>query len=1005
MYFRLTLVLLLWSMFRPASRAQQVEVSQYDVDQGLPQSMVTQVVQDAHDFIWIGTGDGLARFDGTRFVVYKHDPQDSTSLPDNSIWGIAQGDSRHLWVGTRHALARLDLRTGRFTRIHTGLPAAADGCWQPMGGDSTSAWFHSPLSRSLLVASGGKCRLMRTGHSAIQTMHRCTNGDRMALMLPDTLVRFRNDRPSGAPMVLPIAPNERITDVLPIGDAFLVLSADDAWTFTPRRGRTELPHATRAWLCHGPGPKFGAIDAQGRPWVAVSERGVVLLGGDLSIGEVWPLVTQEARPLKFTGITTDRQGNVWSMTDGKGVFKIAPQAIKFGRIMPGMGLPWEPPSFFVRGFAQWGRDAVLIAFFQGGFAKLDERDGSLSPVLLRGVTTAKDIQGMASDADGLVWLESDGRLLAYRPPGGDPILDRPCSWRSVLLTDREGRMMLLSQKGLERWDAAGQAFVPLPWPGLAAYMDSLYEIPAAAWLVNGPGLLTKPMNGPMRCWGPAGPRPLRGADVERWAAGMELTGAACSGDSICWTTTDAGLFEWDAKNLSLIKRYTIHDSLPDQYLYGMLPAGDGSWWISSNNGLARFTPAEGSFTRYGRTDGLQSKEFNTGALFRSASGRLYFGGVNGVNWLMPGPMPRDTDHAVVRLTAVQRDGIAINPLPDTITLGFPENRVQLSLAVLEFTAPERNRFRYRIPGYINGWREGMPGQPLLLEHVPAGDHPLEVQGLNGDGVAGPVERLLFIRVPLPFRDSPWAFVLAGGAIASILAFAAFAAYRRRNRILAMRAEQEMKELRMRTRLAKDMHDDVGSGLARITALARTSQAGMAGQERLEKVSAISSELLANLRDVVWMNDPRHDELSATLLRLRDLAHDLFEDSGAELRTEFPSPLPVRTIDGAFRHQFFLIAKEALHNAYKYAHAGRVWLRFILEGDAFRLEVEDDGCGMPVEHAGSGNGVRNMQQRAEAIGAELRVAASGHGGVRVTLRGRIPAIDGGRTDDRSGRGGG
>ncbi|MBK7113789.1 MAG: hypothetical protein IPH60_15270 [Flavobacteriales bacterium] len=108
---RAHLTILLACCLAPALWAQQVEVTRYDVDQGLPQSMVNHVLQDSDGFLWLGTGDGLARFDGERFVVYKHDGRDSTSLSNNRIWGLAEADAQHLWVGTRSGLDRLDRRT------------------------------------------------------------------------------------------------------------------------------------------------------------------------------------------------------------------------------------------------------------------------------------------------------------------------------------------------------------------------------------------------------------------------------------------------------------------------------------------------------------------------------------------------------------------------------------------------------------------------------------------------------------------------------------------------------------------------------------------------------------------------------------------------------------------------------------------------------------------------------------------------------------------------------
>ncbi len=968
-------------------RAQQVEVMRYDVDGGLPQSMVNHVLQDRDGFIWFGTGDGVARFDGLRYVVYKHDPLDSTSLSSNSIWGLAQADEVHLWIGTRTGLDLLDVRTGRCTHVRTSLPRALDGCWRPVRASKEDALFYSPLNMHFLSVREGSLRLVPSAHDPSYVIKRTSSGEWLSFVQKDSLFYYDDQGGVLTSTFIEVGTDDQVTDVLPLKDELLLLSVKGAWILSRQGIRSELPTATAAWMGSSTARKFAARDANGDIWLAVNERGVARLRFDLTIAQVYPLLDAHQGPLMFTTISFDRQGNVWVGTDGKGVFKIAPQAVKFGRIMPGQGREPELRSYFVRRFAQWDSTRVLINFYQGDFTLFDERTGKLEPLQLDGIPNGADVRQLVIDRDGMLWMVADSALLGYAIPQRSPIRRMKCDYGSALLLDEAEHMLMIDTHGAHRWNGAAGRFASLHYSGLDVFLDSLRNVPRTVLYDDHARLWLSPLNSPFTIWTDKGEDPFSTADKDLLPDEVKFTWVTRAQSGGYWATSNTGLFRWD-DHLHPVKNISVREGLPDQYLYGILPGtNEHDLWISSNNGLTRFNGVTGSIRNFGRSDGLQSKEFNLRALFRSHSGRLYFGGVNGVNHFEPAQVPSDTDRAIVRIVRLSSDGAGINPYTRTLALPYSKNRLEMEFAVLEFTSPERNRFRYRMPGYLDEWRTSTPATPLVLEHLPDGDYTLEVQGVNGDDVVSPTLRILTIHVPLPFWASRWAFVLAGSLVASAVGALVFLAYRRRSRERERKAEVEMKELRIRTRLAKDIHDDVGSGLARISALSRSVQAA-GDEERLRKVASISSELLSNLRDVVWMNDPRHDDLENMLLRIKDHAFDLLEPLGIVMDIVFPEPLPIRTIDGNTRHHLFLIAKEALHNIAKYAGARKVVIRFILDGNRYVMELRDDGRGLPLERSTVGNGMKNMRQRALALNAVLDIGPSPDGGVRVLLSGTL-----------------
>lgn len=966
-----------------AVQAQPAEVARYDVDQGLPQSMVNHILQDRDGFLWFGTGDGLARFDGTRFTVYKHDGRDSASLSHNAIWGLAEADAHHLWVGTRTGLDRLDRRTGRFQHVRSGLPRPVDGCWRVVQAQDPNALFYSPLSSTILQVGPKGVQHHPCAHFPSYCLRPAEDGGVYLLLSPDSLIHLAADGTTMEVRRIDASDAGKITDMLPLDDGWLMLAERATFRVARDGTRRTMPEDTRSFFAQHPGEHYLERAADGRIWVACSGVGAVMLRPDLTIEGIRPLLPPGTSAFSARAVYCDRQGNIWIGSDGQGVFRIAPQRIKFGRCMPGMGLPWEPPSWFVRGFAQWDAHHILVSFHKGGLALFDERSGILSAFTPPGIDVGDHVRPMNS-ADGLIWLTDERGIKALDPRTGRVVTHPALSRGGLLALDADGKALLVGSDSVYRFsfsDGRITASAEVLDPGIGRRMrrtERLYIDARGQWWTYGvldPIGVTDGRNQ----LAIAAPHP--GEDVR-------MTGLWPAGHDSAWMTTNEGLFLWALPERRVLARYTVHEGLPDQYTYCMLPGGDGTWWVSTNNGMARFRPATGTFEHHGVGHGAQSREFNSGAALRSTGGRLYFGGVSGFNHFDPALVRPDPDTAGIAVVALRSQGRDLPLAHGPITLPFHRNDLEVDLAVLEFTAPEHNRYTFLLDGYDSTWQVHPAARPITYKNLPDGRYRLLVRGINGDGLEGPVRPLLTVTVHLPFWASAWAVVLGTLAGAALVGLVAFTIYRARVRRRLERTEREMGELRLRTRLAQDLHDDVGSGLARIAALAgravQQRTAGATDEDPVRRVGAISRELMENLRDVVWMNEPGNGDLASLLLRIRAYAGDLFEGTATGVAFQFPEPLPERPIGGAFKRNAFLVAKEALLNAHRHAAARHVIVRFVLTDDGCRLEVCDDGVGAPVPSSGTGRGLRNLRARAEEAGCMLTFVQCPGEGTTVTL---------------------
>ncbi|MEO5585132.1 MAG: two-component regulator propeller domain-containing protein [Flavobacteriales bacterium] len=961
---RTALLLLLLGTLGFRSLAQQVEVTHYGVAEGLPQSMVNQVLQDAQGFIWLGTGDGLARFDGARFTVYKHDPEDSTALSQNEIWGIAQADPRHLFIGTRTGLDLLETRSGLFKHLPVGARGGQNGCWQQLWTGRDSVLFYSPLTQELLSQSPAGFHLKAFAHSASYRVRISADGRYMDQYLsPDTLLSTDLWKDRENVRVLPR--KDEVFGMIRLDSSWLMLGMHDAWRWMDDGSERELPPSLRELVSRVPGTKCVERDANGDLWVGISGVGVALLRPDLSVKELYPLMN-DARSLRIKGIFFDHQGNTWVGSDGEGVFRIAPQRIKFSRMMPG-SYGWRPNSWFVRDLVQWDAHRVLISIDQGGLTLFDELSRTLAPLKIATIKENGTYAQLKRDVDGIIWGLDGTTLIAIDPAASRVVLREDAGTGRKLLLDLGGHLLVMQLDGVRRFELrAGQLFKEdIHMPAFEAWLDSARNLPHHAQF-DPLGRLWSSRAG---CLTDVWPKGAGRQPMQPFPMDVRVNQLFDNGDGTGWTCTNNGLYEVRWKDLQILRHLLPPHGPSDAFVYGMMAEGTGHRWISSNRGLDRATAAFDQVRNYSIADGLQSMEFNSNAFFHSASGRLYFGGINGFNHFLPGEVVDDPDGPPVALmrTWAQDSLVAMAEQHPTIELPYRFNRLELEVAVLEMSDPERATFRYRMAGFQDAWRTASPQRTLTLERIPAGTFTLEMQGLNADGVAYPVSQLLTIVVPLPYWASIWFNVLIGCALAAGIAWLFFLYYRRRRNAELQRAERGMDELRLRTRLAKDIHDDIGSGLARIAALSRSPKRSTDADQRFERLGDISSEMLHDLRDVVWMNNPGNGTLDTLLIRIREHATDLFEEASTKVIYEFPDPLPALRIGGRTRRNLLLVAKEALQNAHKYSGAKNIVLRWANDANAFSLAIEDDGCGITGDvPQGGGQGSRNMRQRAEEM---------------------------------------
>ncbi|MEM0962928.1 MAG: two-component regulator propeller domain-containing protein [Bacteroidota bacterium] len=985
------------------------------VNDGLSQSSVTSIAQDRDGFMWFGTDDGLNRYDGVSFVVYRHIAGDSTSLLSSRIMDLHEDRHGTLWVGTQGGLQRLDRRSGLFHTVPGG-PGTRDS---PCG--IIVRAVAETTDGTLWVGSltGELCR-RQPGQRAFEVIEQQqafpewtlnsliagTDGSLWVHGSTACVVRRGSDTCATLPRkTLPMYAD---------GRSGLIGVLDDGGRLSSRlvrdRAGASVPLTTLEGVRVSVGPQ--TIDRVGDAlWVGTEGEGVVVLDpvtGDVSWIMPRPTIGSGFRDGNVRSIYRDRSGAVWigttegvSRWEGRGtrfdLYRAGPDGLSSSRVngilatsprtvwvatndglnrldpttgrvevyrRPPSGVSVHPNAFWRiledaqgRIVVTSRREGVFVADTTRGTFRRDPFYERLTSVLVEQPGAAA-IRGITIDRQGRTWAGAVGGVAVHDPRTDDVTAyigqtSRLPSHRiNTIYEDRAGDIWLGTDAGLCRLDPTADVFNCLTQAnGLSAEVIWTLAESDAT-----PGVL--------------------------WAGTI--------GGGLCAVDRDAESAECLA----------LSDGLPSDVIYGVLSDDAGALWLTTTAGLVRLDPVTGDVRRYTEADGLQSNEFDLMAYERGPDGWMFVGGRRGLNRFHPARLSRRGQAPPVRFTGITVLGERRVGLPasgDTLRLDHDEAVFTIDFAALAYTAPLDNRYRFRLTGHDADWRETDGRRPTAsYSRVPPGRYVLEVLGSNHDGVFTEEPERLVVEI----RPAWWqrrdvqglALVLLvggllGGGVAGIR--------QRDRRVEAERAEHVHLQRRLaesrereRYRIARDLHDGPVQGLYRLghqldRASLKGDTAGVAAAR--EQVNAVADELRTVLQA---LRPPIIEQLGvgpalSSLVRTYRRAHP---------ETTIVDGIDVDGKGWPFevQHALYRVAQEALTNAEKHASPSVVALRMVEDPAGVRLTVEDDGVGFRLPDSlidlarDDHFGLVGLVERVEAHQGRIRVDSAPGEGTRISV---------------------
>jgi signal transduction histidine kinase len=700
----------------------------------------------------------------------------------------------------------------------------------------------------------------------------------------------------------------------------------------------------------------------------------------------------------------DSEGNIWVGMRAGGLDRVRMRAVQLE--LEESGLPFEPLQSVTQ-----ATNGVLWGATQNGL--LVRRDnGNWSVVQAPG----DGVMCVATDREGSVWVGTQNRQLFRWHDGQFQ------TWgRNEGLEGRVLHSLLASSKG-EIWIGGPSSSIQRLRAGkldtLKLQRDSgavrtmTEDNSGNIWIGTARGALLRA----------AGNSDAITDETERLGpTPMSIRDLHATDDGAIWI----GFAGWGIGRLKdgHFTRLSSSDGIDDDWVSQIITDDRGWLWCGGDHGLFRLRQKEVEdvmsgraarvqSVRYGRGEGLPALQAMLGAspgALRSSDGRIWIPMRTALAVIDPSRFQENPNPPPVLLNRVVVDGqtrawhrsivpefsdgsgqpINLQRPETALRLSPGHHRIEFDFTGLNFAAPESLRFRYMLEGFDDTWIDAANQRSAGYSRLPAGDYRFRVSACNSSGIWNDEDAALAFTVT-PFFWQTWWFRLIGGAF-FVSVFVGIGRYISHRRLLVrLRGlEQQAALSRERARIARDIHDDLGSRLSEITLLSELAMQDHSQREKarehIQHISVTARQATDSLDEIVWAANPRNDTLPDLISYIGQFAQQFLHTARIACRMELPDQPPKWPLSAEMRHNLFLVTKEALNNVVRHAHATEVALQATISDHSLDLTIEDNGCGFePDREHPSADGVRNMHQRMEAIGGTCDIVSKRGKGTKVAF---------------------
>jgi ligand-binding sensor domain-containing protein/signal transduction histidine kinase len=1023
------------------ARVRDLNFTHLTTNDGLSQGYVVAILQDRRGFMWFATRDGLNRYDGNAFVVYKNNPNDSGSLSSNFLQDLMEDDHGYLWIATNTGVNKFDPEIERCTRyLHD--PDNPNS----LGGASVksiaqdyrgSLWFGTEDSGlDKLDPTTGTFTHYRNdsdGHF-VGRISQVVDDRRDEIWFVGERGLFHLNQETGQITRAPATRNGLSADSLYEDEAGSLWMLIDS----PVVGLAKYDRKSERLTTYPLGARDIGV-------LAPTSSGGSLNGTIVADGQngLWVPSSQglyyfDRRTDRFTdrfqhdetnpdsldsnavfSVYRDRGGVLWVGTENAGLNILNFRQQQFNPYRHRAANSGSLSAGRVKAIYQDPNGVLWVGLFPRALDRLDRKTGKIThyiptPSDEKGLGEGTNVDCIFKDSSGYLWVGGGGsglvrfdvrtgRFKHYRHNPDDPnglISDNVYT----LFGDQNGHMWVGQEGGLSRFDPAKDRFTnyrPVP-AHPASLSNTVWVIDqdrfGTLWLGTWGGTLAR-FDDQANTFVNYTPDPH---DAQRLNGGGVNTLHEDRAGTL-WVGTMDGLYRFN-RQAGTFARYTENQGLPSSTIRCILEDGLGRLWLSTQKGISRFDPQLGRFRNYDASDGLQSNEFSTGC-YQAPNGEIFFGGTNGLNAFFP-EGTRDNPYVppvVITSFKVFNKSVPIGPksvlkkaIPyvDSLTLPYRDNVFSLEFAALSYANSYKNRYRYKLEHFEPDWNEvGSKQRLATYTNLDPGKYVFRVQGSNSDGIWNEQGVSLTIVITPPWWSTNWFRVLCAFLAVTML----WAAYRWRLRQLHHQFEMTLDaRVGERTSIARELHDTLLQSfhglLLRFQIVSELlPERPVEAKEQLDRSIERAAMAITEGRDAV-------QGLRASTVQTNDLARAV-NSLGEEMATDpanHAAPAFRATVEGdprdlhpILRDEIYRIAAEALRNAFRHAEARQVEVEIRYDNQQFRLRVRDDGKGINTavlsgQEPEGHYGLPGMRERGKLIGGKLVIWSEVGTGTEVEL---------------------
>lgn len=980
--------------FVPSTRAQvnasaptspsQFAVTIWRSKDGLPSDRIRTIIQDSVGFLWIGTFNGIARFDGVRFRHYT--VANSPKLSNNLVNLLYQTRSGRLLVGheTGHVTEWTNQQFTPITLSTEWLGSPVDRFAESSDG---TVWLLNRRGSLLPLSASSPGEIITQVDGKPVTSLTSDNNGTVWGVAGQNIFAIQNGRPITQVSVQERLPTQvfaaRAGGIWIAGMSHIRRWHQGAW----REERVRTNVRQRTWTNTWTETSEGILAA------TTFDEGLLLIPHD---GQEKQVALPEGLPSPhISALIEDSEGNLWLGSGDQGLCQLRPRSVTL--LNPPDGWRTRAVQSVIESAdgALWAatEGAGLYRYRENEWTHYDQQAGLTNQVVKTLTETSRGEILVGLSSGGVLRLEKEEFL---------PLLTR---FRPSLITaifeDSQRRLWLggLAGPSLVRGENVS-SIVPKN-QGRLTHITAFAESPDGTVWIGSLGYgLGRYQNGVLT--------------VLHRQDGLPsdyIWSLRVSKDGTLWIGTyDRGLVSHREGRFALI---STEQGLPGNRVGQIVEDKIGQIWLGTEGGIAcverddldrcaqglveRITPTIFDLSEGLASLGLAGGNQNTACL--TQNGSLLFATDQGLAQIEPHVFRKPAQPVSMVIDAVRLEGkeAGISFTSHTATVHAPPGarRMEIDYAGLNLSAPHRVRFRYRLDGVDNAWTQAETRRTAYFSHLRAGTYTFRVQAMDGFSQDTTTGATLVLHIAPYFWETAWFKATVLFALLAIAGGIGGAVLHVKNRRRLERLEREHVLERDRTRIAHDLHDEIGSGLTQLTFLTHSAFSAIDNPQKisaqLHAIQTTTSEMTESIDEIVWAVNPRHDSLESLLSYAGRYVQEFCQRAGIACTIEIPLTNEHLEMTAESRHELFLVLKEALTNVAKHAHATAV--RFSLQREEADLVfvIEDNGCGFSTPQTPhrfvreQGTGLESMRHRVTQLGGTFTWGNHPTKGARITFR--------------------